>query len=245
MNILACSSDETEEGTETEVPKKRIAKILCISKHDTGTTSFIYDSSGKISQISQKWSDEYDNISFYITGGAISWECEKRYVAELVDGKAINMTMEDCTFTYDSKGRLIEINTKGWKEIQKLTWEGDNIARIERYDYDGSFIEKIEYSYTNDKAYMLGYYFYFNPLTEFDFLDCIYEAALFYTGACGILSQNLPSSATFVNSSNEKGSRTYTYQIDSSGYPVNVTINGEGYDSDFYGYPVNMAVTWE
>ena len=71
MNILACSSDETEEGTETEVPKKRIAKILCISKHDTGTTSFIYDSSGKISQISQKWSDEYDNISFYITGGAI------------------------------------------------------------------------------------------------------------------------------------------------------------------------------
>ena len=132
-----------------------------------------------------------------------------------------------------------------WHEILKLTWERNNIAKIERFENDGSFIEKIEYSYTNYRAHMLGFFWDFNPFTEMDFLDGINEAALFYTNACGTLSFNLPSKAIFFNSKKGKATRTYKYETDHSGYPISVTINGEGYDSDFYGYPINMAITWE
>lgn len=240
---ISCSSDDDKSNEDNVLAGRKIVKLLFIQKEYTGTFSFSYDTSGKISQIS----DYYDNhISYFYAGEAISWSCgEGTFVAYLADGKAKNMSMQESSFTYDSKGRISELNTKEWDQILRITWDGHNISKIERFEYDGTLIEKTEYSYTNHKAYMLSYLNYFNPFTEFDFLDCLYEAALFYTGACGVLSQNLPDKAKFWNKYYGEAIRTYKYQLDSFGYPVSVSIDGEGYDYDFYGYPVNIAITWE
>lgn len=251
--FISCSKDDEQNNGDERIGDKRIKEILRISKEATTTVSFFYNSGG-ITQIVLKvdefYNDDYNEtneiIDYAIAGNAISWSCDnERNIAYLTDGRANSMTMKECTFSYNSDRKLTEIRSGEWHEILKLTWERNNIAKIERFENDGSFIEKIEYSYTNYRAHMLGFFLCFNPFTEFDFLDGISEAALFYTNACGTLSFNLPSKAIFFNSKNEKATRTYKYETDHSGYPISVTINGEGYDSDFYDYPINMAITWE
>ena len=69
---------------------------------------------------------------------------------------------------------------------------------------------------------------------------------LFYTGACGQLSENLPSEATFHTyryGKKQSDTRTYRYKMDSEGYPVSVEIDGEG-EARYSSFPVKMLITW-
>lgn len=248
-NVFIACGDEDETTNDNSIASERkITKIIGMDKYGTCIFSFTYDKAGIISQIYQECYDDEEEDSYYvdyvITNSAISWSSKnKNYVAYLENGKAQKMTMKDHSFYYDSKGRLEVIKADYYSDV-KLTWDNnDNITKMEEMSSRGEVVDRIEYSYTNHKAYMLAYFIYFNPLTEFDRLDCLWENALFYTGACGKLSNNLPEKATLTDWNNGKHTRTYNYQFDSKGYPIAVIIHGE--DSDLYGYPVSLQITWD
>lgn len=245
--FLSCSSDDNDDAKgDSTISKKRISNIIFQSSRSNGLISFFYDSSGRISQIRD---EVWDNsvISYYYSDGVVSWHDSddgREYTALIVDGLARSMTAHNCKFFYDNKRKISEIDEE-YGVKYKLTWTENNISKIESLRESDGHSNSIEYTYTKINAHMLNCFLYFNPFTENDFLDCIWEHAIFYTGTCGELSAKLPASAKYINSHGDIGSRTYEYRTDSSGYPISIYINGNGYNYDFNEYPVHMTITWE
>lgn len=264
--MAACSSDddEDENGGKGMSTGKRLTQIEMRDSWGSSTTSFVYGADGELSDISvSSDGSRYsytDNIIFTIGMSNISWIYKDGYNNEsyrfkvtLQNDRAQKGRIkidEDCYFTYDGKNRLQELDTEidfdgtVYTETYILKWDGGNIKTAECY-YDGILNEKVEYTYSKYKAGMLAYEIGINPLTEFDFLDCVYERAIFYTGYCGPLSEYLPSSAVFYDKNGAKiGERSYKYAT-SGGNVTSVTIDGYYNGNLSYGYPWKMNVMWE
>lgn len=250
---VACSSDDEEEGGSGAVAGGRLARIEGNTSSSEAVMTFSYASDGEISGIHLSEESPYGNysedITYVISQSVISWTRRNsdgnryNYRATIENGRARSMTRKDCTFHYDSNNRLVELECREWESVFKLTWNGNNISRLEQYD-NGRLAARIEYTYTNHQAGMLAYMLYFNPLTENDFLDTVEEHALFYTGACGELSKNLPASATFYDKNGKStGTRTYEYKMN-GGKIASVVIGGNHEDSS-YAYPISLKFTWE
>ena len=210
---------------------------------------FSYASDGEISDIHISEDGYSEDISYVISQNVISWSSRtsdgKRYTyrANIENGRAQSMTRKNCLFRYDGSNRLVELECREWNGVFKLTWSGGNITRLEQYD-NGKLEARIDYTYSNHQAGMLGYMLYFNPLTENNFLDTFEEHALFYTDACGQMSKNLPATATFYGRDGKsKGTRTYEYKTN-GGRISQVVISGNHNDS-LYDYPVSLKITWE
>lgn len=250
--MVACSSDD-ENGTGTVVGI-RLTRIELKTEWWNQAWTYAYAPDGEISGIHllyDGYRESYsEDVTFIISESVISWNYKSSdgyregYRATIDNGKARSMTMKDCILRYDGSGRLIEAESRSWDCFFELTWKNGNITRLDRTDYDGNLEARIDYTYTKYEAGMLAYEFGFNPLSENDFLDCVYERALFYTGACGTLSKNLPASATFYDSEgNNRGTRTYEYKT--SGGRVSSVVLGGNHDDDSYDYPLAMTFTWE
>lgn len=262
--MAACSSDDDEESGNGLSVGKRLAQVEWRNGWGSTITSFTYGEDGELSDIHIAQDDAGDSytedIIFTIGTTNMSWLYKDGYYG---DNYRFNATLENgrvrkgrivhdgtCFFTYDGKNRLTEVDTEYRygdyidTSTYLLTWDGSNIKKIEYYS-DGRLAERIEYTYSKHKAGMLAYEYGFNPFSEFDFLDCVYERAVFYTGYCGALSERLPSAAVFYDENGTKiGERSYKYTT--SGSTVSsVTIDGY-YDGDLsYGYPWKMTITWK
>ena len=247
--VTACGSDDESEGSST-LSGKKLSRIIFIGKDDTSEKLFSYDNTGTISQIHQNWNDSQESVvSIYVAGDAVSWTCEgKGWTALLENGRVVSMG-NNYKFSYDTNNRLTEIkdeNTYFKYNTYRVTWQGDNISKLERIDQDGNTVfESIEYTYTSKLSHMLTWELYFNPFRDLNFLDTTTSSAFFYTGACGTLSKNLPATAVYRRSNGDVASCSYNYDMDSSGYPISITIKGEGYKADFEGWPVNIFIDWE
>lgn len=262
--MAACSPDDDEGNGSGVIAGKRLAQVEMRNSWGSTITSFAYGSDGELSDIHVYQDESGDNytedIVFTIGTTNMSWIYKDGYYGNSYHFSATQengrvrkgrITHDETTyFTYDGNNRLTEVDTE-WRwedyidtDTYLLTWNGKNIKKIECY-YDGKLGERVEYSYTKHKAGMLAYELGINPFTEFDFLDCVYERAIFYTGYCGALSDNLPSSATFYDKIGTKiGERNYKYTTSGSTV-TSITIDGY-YNGDLsYGYPWKMNVTWE
>lgn len=248
--VAACSSDDdngngswNENGNgKGSVQSKRLAKMEVTSPEWNTQISYWYDTDGIISKIHTK----NDDISFVINESTIAWKSKDGVSTAVIDnGRAQSMTTDNCKFRYDANGRLIEMDSPGWGNFN-LTWNDGNITSLEQkgsgFDYDN----RIDYSYSNYVAEgILTYELFFNPLTENNFLDVVDERSLFYTGACGKLSRNLPATATFYSHNHIIGKRTYEYKT--NGEQITSVII-DGYDNDsepLYDYPYMLILTWE
>ena len=251
--MTACSSDDDENGNGT-VAGKRLAKLEMKTEWWNQTMTYSYTSDGEISGIhllDEGYRETYtEDISFIISESVVSWSYKSSdgdrygYRATLENGRARSMTLKDCIFRYDGSGKLIEVECRGWDCFFELIWKNGNITRLDRVDYKGDLEARIDYTYTTHEAGMLAYEFGFNPLSENDFLDCVYERALFYSGVCGVLSKNLPATATFYDSNGEnRGTRKYEYRT--SACRVTSVVLGGHHDDDSYSYPLAMTFTWE
>ena len=198
-----------------------------------------------------RYVDETESITFIRADVAIiMWNKEthsRTEIAPLVNGRAASMTHKKCIFHYDDIGRLAEVESD-WGGLMKLTWDGNNIKRFD-YGY-GSDNYSIEYTYTKHKARQLQYYFVFNPLGDNDFLDCLDEGALFYTGACGPLSENLPSQVVYKKNGVVFYTNSFQYIVDSSGYPIDALLSTDRDDmvrqwgAGLHG-TMHLKITWE
>lgn len=243
----ACSSDDDEDESGI-VATGRLAKVEIVGNWGA-VAMFAYASDGEISDIHISEDGFSEDISYVISQNVISWTSRtsdgKRYTyrANIENGRAQSMTRKNCLFRYDGSNRLVELECREWNGVFKLTWSGGNITRLEQYN-NGKLEARIDYTYSNHQAGMLGYMLYFNPLTENNFLDTFEEHALFYTDACGQMSKNLPATATFYGRDGKsKGTRTYEYKTN-GGRISQVVISGNHNDS-LYDYPVSLKITWE
>ena len=270
--MAACSSnDESSNGGWNEnekgkgfVQSKRLAKTEITSSKLNQQATYFYDADGNISRIHSVYGSGRvsHDISFIITESTIAWNVigsngnSEVFRAVIDNGRAQSMTVEDCMFRYDANGQLIEVESgdDNWGRIYILTWNNGNITRLEQREASGTLVSSIDYTYTNYVAdNLLASGHLFNPLTENGFLDNDYSMAIFYTGACGKLSKNLPATAKFYiqnhNSSDLSlvlyGERTYEYKT--SGEQITSVII-DGYENDnkpYIKYPVMLALTWE
>lgn len=250
--MAACSSDDDEESGNGLSVGKRLAQVEWRNGWGSTITSFTYGEDGELSDIhvaNDLFRDNYtEDFIFTIGTTNISWDYKdgyegsrSHYNATLENGRV--RKVGTLIFTYDDSNRLMEVDEyKTYNYL--LTWDGSNIKKIEYYS-DGRLKERIEYTYSKHKAGMLAYEYGFNPFSEFDFLDCVYERAVFYTGYCGALSERLPSAAVFYDENGTKiGERSYKYTTSGSTV-TSATIDGY-YDGDLsYGYPWKMTITWK
>lgn len=277
-SLLSCSSDDSnDENAKHEVLEKRLKKVLQTDIDDGEYLeySFFYNSSNKISDIHAvygKYGFEIsrDEVSFLFYRDSILIPYYEYYLdrsaypthyttyAYHLNNGRIQKSQNGLSFNYSKEGRLIEVYDKGMDsgiEI-KLTWDNKNDITQLHYKYLNSELgrsseERIEYTYTNHKAGMLGYFCFFNPLTECNFLDCVYEHAFMWTGFCGQLSMHLPESASFYLHRGDfysKATRTYEYEFDDLGYPTKIMINGYDYDEkdhSLYDYHYILSIEWE
>lgn len=262
--MAACSSDDDEESGNGVSVGKRLAQVEMRSGWSSTITSFTYGEDGELSDIHVAQDDAghsyTEDVIFTIGTTNMSWLYKDGYYG---DNYRFNATLENgrvrkgrikhdgtSYFTYDGSNRLTEVDMEYRYDdyidtsTYLLTWDGSNIKKIEYYS-DGRLKERIEYTYSKHKAGMLAYEMGFNPFSEFDFLDCVYERAVFYTGYCGALSEKLPSAAIFYDQNGTKiGERSYKYTTSGSTV-TSATIDGY-YNGDLsYGYPWKMTVTWK
>lgn len=267
--VAACSSDDdngngswNENGNgKGSVQSKRLARLEITCSYMNQYITYSYDANGFMSNIHTMTNGVSENISFIITESSVAWNIVDSngdsavFKAVINNGRAqsMTMTMNDCIFRYDVNGQLIEVEKQNnyWERIYKLTWNNGNITRLEERTTEGILVYSIDYTYTNYVAdNVLAYEFLFNPLTEHDFLDTVYQRALFYTGTCGKLSKNLPATATFYSSINGDdfvlyGERTYEYKT--SGEQItSVIIDGYWNSSKHINdYPYMLTLTWD
>lgn len=252
--VPACSSDDDESPAREKGNEKRLEMIVYTNSEGRVKYSdlFYYDDiTGAIKRATR--GDE-QNVRFNISDNSITWyDDDITNTAKIVDGKAVHWvkkwssgTPTDYYVSYDDRWHINQVDVPDYNEsVFTLTWEGNNIKKFVKTSHGRKSYE-IEYEYTKNKAHALAYHSYFNPFTEMDFLDCLFENGLFYTGACGQLSENLPSQAIFHTYWYEKKqsyTRTYSYIMDSEGYPVSVEIDGER-EVTYYDSPVKMSITW-
>lgn len=262
--MAACSSDDDGESGNEGAVGKRLAQVEMRNEWGSTITSFTYGEDGELSNIHVVQDDVGDSytedIIFTIGTTNMSWLYKDGYYgsnyhfnATLENGRVRKGRIKhDGTsyFTYDGSNRLTEVDMEYryddyiYTSTYLLTWDGSNIKKIEYYS-DGRLAERVEYTYSKHKAGMLAYEYGFNPFSEFDFLDCVYERAVFYTGYCGALSERLPSAAVFYDENGTKiGERSYRYTTSGSTV-TSVTIDGY-YNGDLsYGYPWKMTITWK
>lgn len=272
LALLACSNDDdfSNEGILSKKLKaihleevtyytpnhgRRIMDYM-VSYNDTGELSKM-----EVTVLHLNSGSSYTDVYKIEVGvNSISWGTSDKALFDNERVTQIKTNHKDPSayiFTYDSRGRLIEISLDGGYddgECYRATWDGNNVRRIERIKSDGEIVEWTEYSYTSYPAGMLSCLFNFNPYCEFDFFDTIGESAPFYTGLCGPLSQNLPSEKRSWSLYGQDGKGTenvneiltmnYSYTIGSSGYPTHVTI--AGYDFfDSAEKRLDLDIIWE
>lgn len=258
--LVSCSSDSDDDKDNDVTPYvnkgKKLQRIVCNEAYEhpydaINYVSFEYDND-VLSSIHSVWHDydgsaEEKSVTFFRTDDTIIWYSENgKEVAHLVNGRAVSMTMRNCKFHYDDKGRLTTLEAD--RGLMKLTWEGDNIKRFDYSTRSETF--SMEYTYSKYKARMLQYYHVFNPFGDDDFLDCLDEGALFYTGACGPLSENLPSQVVYKINGVVYYTNSFQYTVDSSGYPIKATLLTDcddmvgAWGEGLYG-PMYLEFTWE
>ena len=250
--LLSCSSDDESPNKEGNVKthEKRLEMITYGSPWDMVDLFYYEEESGNIRRITRKSGNAFQDVNFSIfTKNVISWYDEKNnsYEAKIVDGRAIYMTPKNMYFNYDAAGRLTDVRYSGYNTGCDFTWEGNNIKEmLKYYRENGEKISKISFIYGKYKAHALSRHLMFNPLTMEDLLDCVWENALFYTGTCGLLSENLPTSMTIEGYTvDDKGSETlkYSYEMDKDGYPTSVSIESDKERSE-YELPVKISILW-
>lgn len=229
--FVACGSDddETTNPNGGVIGGKKITMLVHEQKDLTLT--FDYDSEGKLVMASENdrkleytWSD--DAIDY-----TINWGKLRSYVLKN------NIVQKDMTndgsdyFYYNSAGQLKKWSPDG--DIVSLTWDGDKLTSVTRYDEDNTFEYKQTITYNG--CCNAGY----NPLI----VDIVCEDVLTYAHPelFGLRSTQLPSSITTVsNVYNPKtGTRNYEYEFDESGYITKIVGKVESEIVETW------TITWE
>lgn len=229
--FVACGSDddETTNPNGGVIGGKKITMLVHEQKDLTLT--FDYDSEGKLVMASENdrkleytWSDDVIDYT-------INWGKLRSYVLKN------NIVQKDMTndgsdyFYYNSAGQLKKWSPDG--DIVSLTWDGDKLTSVTRYDEDNTFEYKQTITYNG--FCNAGY----NPII----VDIVCEDVLTYAHPelFGLRSTQLPSSITTVSNvyNPETGTRNYEYEFDESGYITKIVGKVESEIVETW------TITWE
>ncbi|MCH5307059.1 MAG: hypothetical protein J1E37_03195 [Prevotella sp.] len=227
------------------------ANIVDIDKNGTDkeTISAVYGTNSFV------WKHSCDEDDITYTGVLENDRIIKleKYQVSKGYGNATNSKYYDFVYEGEKIKEISYIDWEGYPCTMKVTWNGDNVSKVERIDNrNQEVLEWAEFTYTNHLAGMLAAVAYFNPFGEFGFFDATRDAFGFYANKCGPLSKNVPQSVktwsnTYgregaPNTTNETRVRNYTYETDAYNYPTKVRITGD----DFHEKGINMQIslTW-
>lgn len=250
--LSSCSSNDDDETSPAKKGRK-LVMIECRCEErpfDSGLNyrlHYRYDELGRLSVISDEdlETGEMSNNIITYDDSSISWNYFGKYHTGYVENSLVKHLNEPrpVDFSYDNKGRLINVSSSYFGLSLSLVWEGNNVTKI--YPKRGEIIIK----YTKHKGYTLVNQEEFNPICVFGY-DLNYykwhDHLIYYTGLCGYFSEYLPSEMywTDIPGDYHYNQRSFEYSIDSSGYPTNAIIK-VGYYNENTSQTLKLTFKWE
>ncbi len=219
---ISCSSDDGFSNANGNVAKKYIEKIISRADNRSTVTTINYDSSDKVSSISD------GNDSKYFSYG------ENGKLKKVSGGGESFLTSEIMGEIYDAYeiGNVIQFDTKGNPTVLEVYeyYHGEKIINTAHISYD-------------DKPFMFYY-----TMEAAGIIDVLYDVRLKFIApqqiitARQLLPVNNPVKAIIKNSSNlEIGYITVTYSYSQDKYPTSSSVIA----IDEYDYVETYNVNYE
>ena len=232
VGFASCSSDdngEEDNGGGTVTTGKLLRSMTKKDGHSTYTSTFIYNANKQLTSATSGYDGERINATWsdnsIIVETIASWK-EEPATFSLEKGIVIStITGSDAeTLTYDSSNHLTKIS--GYTNCT-WSWTNGNISQFSYLD-NGETLTYICTYYTDKENK--------HPIVDIDALRLYYVCGIewgdlllkAHPNLLGTTNKNLLKSVT----RNDGWSRSYTYEVDSEGYPTKI-VETDGGDTTY------------